>query len=151
MRANRVKGLGMVAALVLGAGMAIAGSAPATLPQSDEAIAKEVRHEIVMYPHYTIFDNVAFRVNQGNVELLLAKKADVNANDNKGDRPLDIAEANRRQLIRAGVPPENISDVFVAIRWRSAKTSLVPAIIRELGNTQLGQFVLFSPSEWLCQ
>lgn len=82
MRANRVRGLGMVTALVLGAGMAIAGSAPATLPQSDEAIAKEVRHEIVMYPHYTIFDNVAFRVNHGNVELLGAvtepyKKSDL--------------------------------------------------------------------------
>ena len=72
----------MAMALVWGAGMAIAGSAPAALPQSDDAIAKGVRHEIVMYPHYTIFDNVAFRVNQGNVELLGAvtepyKKSDL--------------------------------------------------------------------------
>ena len=72
----------MAAALVLGAGMAIAGSAPSALPQSDDAIAKEVRHEIVMYPHYTIFDNIAFRVNQGQVELLGAvtepyKKSDL--------------------------------------------------------------------------
>jgi len=81
MRANKLRGLGMVAAL-LGAGMAVAGSAPSVMPQSDEGIAKEVRHEILMYPHYTIFDNVAFRVNQGSVELLGAvtqpyKKSDL--------------------------------------------------------------------------
>ena len=70
MRANRLRSFEMVAALLLGTGMAVAGSAPSALPQSDEAIAKQIRHEIVMYPHYTIFDNVAFRVNQGSVELL---------------------------------------------------------------------------------
>jgi hyperosmotically inducible periplasmic protein len=72
----------MVTAFLLGTGMAVAGSAPKALPQSDEAIAKEVRDEIVMYPHYSIFDNVAFRVNQGNVELMGAvtepyKKSDL--------------------------------------------------------------------------
>src|SRR5215469_1300091 len=81
MSGNRLRGLEMAAALLLGAGMAVAGSAP-SVPQSDEAIAKEVRHEIVMYSHYTIFDNVAFRVNQGSVELLGAvtqpyKKSDL--------------------------------------------------------------------------
>jgi osmotically-inducible protein OsmY len=82
MRANGLRGLGMVAALLLGTGMAVAGSAPAALPQSDDAIAKEVRHEVLLYPHYTIFDNLAFRVNQGNVELMGAvtepyKKSDL--------------------------------------------------------------------------
>ena len=82
MRANRMRSLGVAAALMLGTVMASAGSAPSALPQSDAAIAREVRHEIVMYTHYTIFDNVAFRVNQGNVELLGAvtepyKKSDL--------------------------------------------------------------------------
>jgi hyperosmotically inducible protein len=83
MRANKMKGLGMLAALCLGTGMAIAGTAPqAALPQSDEAIAQEVRHEIVTYPHFTIFDNIEYRVNQGNVELVGAvtepyKKSDL--------------------------------------------------------------------------
>jgi hyperosmotically inducible periplasmic protein len=70
MRANGLKSLPMLAALLLGTGMAVAGTAPTALPQSDEAIAKEVRHEVLVYPHYTIFDNITFRVNQGNVELL---------------------------------------------------------------------------------
>jgi hyperosmotically inducible periplasmic protein len=82
MRANGLRGLWMVTALLLGTGMAVAGTAPAALPQSDDAIAKAVRHEILLYPHYTIFDNLAFRVNQGKVELIGAvtepyKKSDL--------------------------------------------------------------------------
>jgi hyperosmotically inducible protein len=61
--------------------MAVAGTGPRALPQSD-AIAKRVLHEILVYPHYTIFDNIAFRVNQGSVELMGAvtdpyKKSDL--------------------------------------------------------------------------
>jgi hypothetical protein len=77
-----MKNLGLLAALLWGAGTAIAATASPALPQSDETIAKEVRHEILLYPHYTIFDNVEFRVNQGRVELLGAvtqpyKKSDL--------------------------------------------------------------------------
>jgi hyperosmotically inducible protein len=62
--------------------MALAGTGPLALPQSDDAIVKEVRHEILLYPHYTIFDNITFRVNQGKVELMGAvtepyKKSDL--------------------------------------------------------------------------
>ncbi|PWT96801.1 MAG: transport-associated protein [Terriglobia bacterium] len=60
----------MVATLLLGAGLASAGTAPqAVAPQSDEALARQVRHEIVMYSQYTIWDNINFRVDNGNVEL----------------------------------------------------------------------------------
>src|SRR5262252_8978829 len=61
----------MIPSLALAAGIAFAGTAPqAVLPQgTDAAVAKEVRHEIVMYSHYTIFDDIKFRVNQGQVEL----------------------------------------------------------------------------------
>jgi hyperosmotically inducible protein len=61
----------MLAALVLGTGLAIAASAPQTvLPQGPIGpVAKEVRHEIVMYPHYTIFDDIKFSVNDGRVVL----------------------------------------------------------------------------------
>jgi len=83
MKTNKMRRLGMLAALCLGTGMAIAGTAPqAALPQSDAAVANEVRHEIVTYPHFTIFDNVELRVSQGNVELIGAvtepyKKSDL--------------------------------------------------------------------------
>jgi hyperosmotically inducible periplasmic protein len=60
----------MIAALLVGAGLASAGTAPqAVAPQSDEALARQVRHEIVMYSHYTIWDNINLRVNNGSVEL----------------------------------------------------------------------------------
>lgn len=71
MRARDSRVFGMLGALVLATGIAIAGSAPqAVLPGSpDQGIAMKVRHEIVMYPHYTIFDDIKFTVNQGGVEL----------------------------------------------------------------------------------
>jgi hyperosmotically inducible periplasmic protein len=63
--------LGALGALLFGASVAVARDAPqAVLPQGpDGNIAKEVRHEIVMYSHYTIFDDIKFRVNQGQVVL----------------------------------------------------------------------------------
>lgn len=58
----------MTGALLLGAGMAGAAvNSPA--PQTDETIGKQVRHEVVMYPYYGIFDDVNYQVVNGNVEL----------------------------------------------------------------------------------
>ncbi|MGC2659987.1 MAG: BON domain-containing protein [Bryobacteraceae bacterium] len=37
---------------------------------SDSAIAREVRHQLVMLPYYTIFDDLAFRVEGSTVTLL---------------------------------------------------------------------------------
>src|ERR1700759_5343181 len=38
--------------------------------QMQQRITKEVRHELVMLPQLTIFDNLAFKVDGGNVTLL---------------------------------------------------------------------------------
>ncbi len=44
---------------------------PKNPPASQEdRITREVRHELVMQPYYTIWDWLAFRVNGGTVELL---------------------------------------------------------------------------------
>jgi len=60
----------MAAALFAAAGIASASTGPGpAAPGSDEALARQVRHEIVMYPHYTIWDDINFRVNHGSVEL----------------------------------------------------------------------------------
>ena len=65
---SKILGFGM--ALLLGAGIALAGTGPqALVPQSDENLARKVRHEIVMYPHYTLWDNINYRIDQGNVQL----------------------------------------------------------------------------------
>ena len=71
----------MVGTLLLGAGVAGATNIP-NAPRSDEAVAKQVRHEILMYPYYGIWDNINYRVADGSVELTGAvtqpyKKADL--------------------------------------------------------------------------
>jgi hyperosmotically inducible protein len=69
--------------LLLGAGLAgAANKTPANVPQTDDQIARNVRHEIVMYPYYSIWDDVNIRVENGQVDLSGAvnqpfKKADI--------------------------------------------------------------------------
>jgi hyperosmotically inducible protein len=57
--------------ILVAAGLAsIAGSAGAAVAVSDADLAKQVRHELAMYPRYTIWDDVGFRVSEGQVELI---------------------------------------------------------------------------------
>jgi len=58
----------MLGQTMLTAALAI-GAASANTP-TDADLAKQVRHEVLMYPRYTLYDDVSFRVNNGNVELL---------------------------------------------------------------------------------
>src|SRR6266481_3788195 len=59
----------MAAILIVGvAGAATNGNA--NLPRTDNDIAKSVRHEVLMYPYYSLWDDVSFRVNNGSVELI---------------------------------------------------------------------------------
>ena len=39
-------------------------------PKSEQRIAKEVRHELLMLPYFGVFDNIAFKVDGGTVTLL---------------------------------------------------------------------------------
>ena len=71
----------MAVALLAGVGAA-ANKDKAPAPQGDDAVAQHVRHEVLMYPYYTIWDAVSFRVSDGQVELLGAvtqpyKKSDI--------------------------------------------------------------------------
>jgi hyperosmotically inducible protein len=53
--------------------LAIATLAPAQRPASERGrvrIEREVRHELVMLPYYTVFDNFSFQVEGGQVTLL---------------------------------------------------------------------------------
>ncbi|HJZ98460.1 MAG TPA: BON domain-containing protein [Candidatus Solibacter sp.] len=47
-----------------------ASSKTPAVPRTDEELAKAVRHEVLMYPQYSLWDDISFRVNNGNVELL---------------------------------------------------------------------------------
>ena len=74
---------GILGQILVAAGLALsAGSAGAAVTVSDADLAKQVRHELVMYPRYSIWDDVSFRVSEGQVELMGAvsqpyKKADM--------------------------------------------------------------------------
>jgi len=71
----------MAAALLAGA--ALAGSKdPFPKPTTDDALAKQVRHVVLMYPYYGIWDQVGLFVHEGQVQLSGAvtepfKKADL--------------------------------------------------------------------------
>jgi len=65
--------------------VSLAGAADKTnpaLPKTDAEISKSILHEIRMYPRYTLWDYLDFRVTNGQVELMGAvtqpfKKSDI--------------------------------------------------------------------------
>jgi hyperosmotically inducible periplasmic protein len=63
------KNLVLVAAL-LGATLAIGiASASTNAPLTDQGLEQKAVHEVRMYVHYTIWDNINIRIQNGNVEL----------------------------------------------------------------------------------
>jgi hyperosmotically inducible periplasmic protein len=79
MRAKMLNGLAITAALFLGS---LSAQATTSAVRTDAEIAKAITHEVRMYPRYTIWDDVQFRVTNGQVELTGAvnqpfKKADL--------------------------------------------------------------------------
>jgi len=65
----RVRFLGRMLAAAALLASAAAAKIPAGFPQTDEQIAKAMRHEILTYSRYTIFDDIGARVMNGQVEL----------------------------------------------------------------------------------
>jgi hyperosmotically inducible protein len=65
---TRMLGRLLMAALLAGAAAA-STKGSANLPQSDSDIATNVRHAVTMYPYYSIWDDLSFRVADGNVSL----------------------------------------------------------------------------------
>jgi hyperosmotically inducible protein len=74
---SKVLGRFLSAMLLVGAGIAAASTNP-----GDADVQKRILHEIRSYSQYTVWDDISFRVNNGQVELFGAvnqpyKKADV--------------------------------------------------------------------------
>lgn len=72
----------LVAAALVAGVAAASDSNHSKAPLTGADLVKQVRHEILMYSNYTIWDDVNFRVENGNVELLGAvnqpyKKSDL--------------------------------------------------------------------------
>jgi hyperosmotically inducible protein len=69
----------IAAALVVGVA---AAADKGVLPRTGAELEKSVRHEILMYSNYSLWDDISFRVSNGNVELFGAvnqpyKKSDL--------------------------------------------------------------------------
>ena len=65
---KRLLNVALSAVLAVGAsGLAFASNADNT--RLEQRLSGEVRHELVMIPQYTIFDNLAYRVDGGTVTL----------------------------------------------------------------------------------
>ena len=58
-----------LASLIVVAGTVVAAEANPNGAYTDTQIAGKITHEVRMYPRYTIWDNVAVRVREGEVEL----------------------------------------------------------------------------------
>ena len=56
----------VTAALVVG----VAAAADKGVPRTGAELEKSVRHEILMYSNYTLWDDISFRVDNGNVSLI---------------------------------------------------------------------------------
>jgi hyperosmotically inducible periplasmic protein len=69
MRTSILGRFGVAAALLVGTAMVYASTPQALAPQPGGDLAAQVRHNILVYPHYTIFDNINYSVRDGSVEL----------------------------------------------------------------------------------
>jgi hyperosmotically inducible protein len=67
---KRLLNLALAAVFALGtAGLAFATDRPADNARLEQRLYGEVRHELAMIPQYTMFDNLAYRVDGGTVTL----------------------------------------------------------------------------------
>ena len=77
------KGLSKLLATALLAGAGIAGAVDrSAAPATDATLQNQIGHEIRMYTRYTIWDDISYRVHDGQVELFGAvnqpfKKSDI--------------------------------------------------------------------------
>jgi hyperosmotically inducible protein len=68
----------IVSTMVVTAGLAVAALAVAATPQaaqqqepqSEQQVIKQVRHQLLMLPYYSVFDNLAFQVDGDHVTLV---------------------------------------------------------------------------------
>ena len=78
----KVLSLLLVAMLLPGAGLAASKAKTPAGPVSDPDLARQISHKILVYPFYSIWDDISFRVHDGQVQLLGAvsqpqKKTDI--------------------------------------------------------------------------
>jgi hyperosmotically inducible protein len=79
---RRIVGKLLLSAALVVSALAASDKGNSKTPLTGVDLERRVRHEILMYPNYTLWDSIAFRVDNGNVELSGAvnqpyKKSDI--------------------------------------------------------------------------
>lgn len=83
MRTSSLGRVLLAGALMAGSALAAHKTDPAT-PRTDTDISKSVQHEILMYPYYSIFDEIGYSVQNGQVTLTGDVTQPVKKSDIKG-------------------------------------------------------------------
>ncbi|MGA2195525.1 MAG: BON domain-containing protein [Bryobacteraceae bacterium] len=121
----------MAAALLVCAGVAGAADKPAAgTPATDKEIAAKVRHEILMYPRYTIWDDVSFSVAGGAVEL-------------NGDVSQPYKKSDIEKIVRNLPGVTNVKDAIVVLPLSPQDDRLRVLVARAIyGNANFTRYAM---------
>ena len=121
----------MAAALLVCAG--VAGAADKTapgIPATDNDLAARVRHEILMYPRYSIWDDVTFRVAGGTVEL-------------SGDVSQPYKKSDIEKIVRNLPGVTNVKDAIVVLPLSPQDDRLRALVARAIyGNANFTRYAI---------
>ena len=87
-------------------------------PESDQRITREVMHELLMLPYYSVFDNLAFSVNGDTVTLLGQVVDPVNKSDAEA-RVKKIEGVNKVVDNIEVLPPSSMDDSIRRAEYRA--------------------------------
>ena len=121
----------MAAALLVCAGVAGAADKPAPgTPAADNDLAAKVRHEILMYPRYSIWDDVTFRVAGGTVEL-------------SGDVSQPYKKSDIEKIVRNLPGVTNVEDAIVVLPLSPQDDRLRALVARAIyGNANFTRYAI---------
>jgi hyperosmotically inducible protein len=100
---------------ILAASLASASARPSTADQpAQERITREVRHELVMLPQFSIFDNLAYKVDGGTVILMgQVKNAVLKDSAEKAVKEIEGVEQVENQI---EILPPSFNDDRIRLR-----------------------------------
>jgi hyperosmotically inducible protein len=101
--------------VILATSLASATGAPAATDQrAQERITREVRHELVMLPQFSIFDNLAYKVDGGTVILMgQVKNAVLKDSAEKAVKDIEGVEQVENQI---EILPPSFNDDRIRLR-----------------------------------
>jgi hyperosmotically inducible protein len=121
----------MAAALLVCAGAAGAADKPAAgMPSADNDLAAKVRHEILIYSRYSIWDDVTFRVTDGTVELY-------------GDVSQPYKKSDIEKIVRTLPGVANVKDAIVVLPLSTQDDRLRMQVARAIyGNANFTRYAM---------